>query len=259
MNLAQALAQDGGFLQALLRRVAQQLVGGQRDDDAVNRAARPVRAELLEEVFPFGLVGRALFVKGDAAGGVEDDGVVGEPPVVVARAAEAGDLFLAEREIETGMDQAGGLAGAGLADEGDPREAINREVGVFESGELFAEFVAIDLFLLGDIGPAGAFLRERVGQALGALLHAAAADQRDQPEDGQRAEADDDQPHAGFFGAQGGEEEIERGKCAADAGQHEDEPDMGRELDELGDDLIHASDAPGWGGRGAAARQALSP
>jgi hypothetical protein len=86
------------------------------DDDAVERLLDAILEELLEERHPLVVV---VGLGGVAARRVEEDGLVGEPPVAVARAADAADAAAAG--IEVGEDEAGvaerrGLAGAGRAD-----------------------------------------------------------------------------------------------------------------------------------------------
>ena len=83
---------------------------------------------------PFLLVRGAVHRHGEAAGGVEDDRVVGEPPVAVDGAAGAGERILAQREIEAGFAQGGGLARLGLTDEQHPRQVADAHLGSFERG-----------------------------------------------------------------------------------------------------------------------------
>ena len=95
VHLPQPLAEDRRLLGAFLGIVTQQLVGRQRDHQPVHRTSRAVGLEQFEKIFPLDLVGRTFFLERDPAGSVENDGVIGKPPVVIPRAAEAGHLVLA--------------------------------------------------------------------------------------------------------------------------------------------------------------------
>ena len=106
----------------LRRRQRHQVFEADRDHDAVDRLARPVLLEQVEEGEPALLVGLGVGILGGvAAGGVDQHRVFGEPPVAVARAADAGDrrrrCAARQREFQAGIDQRGGLAGAGRADQ----------------------------------------------------------------------------------------------------------------------------------------------
>ena len=63
-----------------------------------------------------------------AAGGVEKDRFVGEPPVAIARAADAAQRALAdallERELQPGVEQRRRLARTGRADDDVPRQIV---------------------------------------------------------------------------------------------------------------------------------------
>ena len=57
-------------------------------------------AEKLEEARALGRVGGRLLLEREAAGRVEDDGLVGEPPVAVAGAPRARERVGADGELE---------------------------------------------------------------------------------------------------------------------------------------------------------------
>ena len=63
-----------------------------------------------------------------AAGGVDQHRLFGEPPVAVARAADARDRrgrrAARQRKFQAGIDQRRGLAGAGRADDDVPRQIV---------------------------------------------------------------------------------------------------------------------------------------
>ena len=71
-----------------------------------------------------------FFLRRPAAGGVEHDGFVGQPPVAVARAAEALDRAPPPprrvRELQARVAQRRALAGAGRADDRVPGQQVQR-------------------------------------------------------------------------------------------------------------------------------------
>jgi len=90
----------------------QQVVGVERNDRAVQRLARPAQLQEIQHAEParaisFELIGRV------APRGVEQHGLVGEPPVAVARAAGAVQRALAgriaERKAQSGVEQRRGF------------------------------------------------------------------------------------------------------------------------------------------------------
>src|SRR5690606_29391310 len=110
------------------------------DDDTVDRLARPVLLKQVEKREPAVLVrGRIGVLCRVAAGGVDEDRVLGEPPVAIAGAADAGDggrrRAPRERELETGIDERRGLAGARRTDEEIPRQVVEI-IGLAAAGRL---------------------------------------------------------------------------------------------------------------------------
>jgi len=98
-------------------------------DHAVDRAARAGLAQQLQEGGPGGAVHRLLGVLGGVApGGVHQHGVVAEPPVAVAGAADALHGLAAhpglQGELQPRVDQGGGLAGPRRADDHVPRQLV---------------------------------------------------------------------------------------------------------------------------------------
>ncbi len=125
MQLLHPRAQLGGVLLALDRRLLQQVLDVDGEQHAVDRPARPRLAQQGEEAVPgAGVDRRVRFLRGVAAGGVDQHRLVGEPPVAVARAADAAHAgaahLLGQREVQAGVDQRRGLARAGRADEDVP-------------------------------------------------------------------------------------------------------------------------------------------
>src|ERR1043165_1853823 len=85
-----------------------------------------VRLEQIEEGEPFVAI---FFFGRPTSGGVEQDGVVGQPPVAVARAADALEPVARAREVrelEPRVAQDRGLAARGRADDGVPGQPVER-------------------------------------------------------------------------------------------------------------------------------------
>ena len=125
-----ALAQLTRMRDPALRAGIQQVAHAERQQHPVDRPSRPVARQQPEEAEPRGAVGLAVaLVRGVAPGGVDQHRVGGEPPVAVARAADAADHRLAdlgrERELESGIDQRRRLAGAGRPDDDVPGQLID--------------------------------------------------------------------------------------------------------------------------------------
>src|SRR2546430_1530972 len=101
-----------------------------RQKHAVDRRARPVLAQKTQKAFPLGLVQSliALLCR-IAPRGVEKDGFVGEPPIAVARAANASNGRLPElirkRKFETRIHERSRLSRAGCSDEYIPGHLID--------------------------------------------------------------------------------------------------------------------------------------
>ena len=106
--------------------------------DAVQRLARPEALSSSRKPSQARGIGLAVAVlRRVAAGGVEQHRLVGEPPVAVARAADALHRRLArfaERKAQPGVDQRGGLARARRADEHVPGQLV--EVRPLAAGAL---------------------------------------------------------------------------------------------------------------------------
>ena len=102
LELADAPADGAGVrLRARPHRARLSMSRAERDDDAVERLAGTLAAQQVEEALPAGLVGAGIAVlRRVAAGGIDEHGLLGEPPVAVARAAHAGDRApRGEREV----------------------------------------------------------------------------------------------------------------------------------------------------------------
>ena len=120
---------------------------------AVDRPARTRLAQQREKAVPRAGIGlRVRFLGRVAAGGVDEHGLVGEPPVAIARAADAANAgathLLGQRKSEPGVEQRRGLAGARRADEDVPGQLVEKGAAlparsfagrVLQHGERLAE------------------------------------------------------------------------------------------------------------------------
>ena len=96
-----------------------------RHDDAVQGLARPRPAQQIEERIPARAIdGGVGILGGIAAGGIDQHGVLGEPPVAKPGAADARHGALAhlggQREFQAAVQQRRRLAGARRPDDGVP-------------------------------------------------------------------------------------------------------------------------------------------
>ncbi len=178
VELPHALAHVPRVAQVLVLAPVRQVRHAQRDDHAVERLARAKLLQQLEKAEPGRAVGLAVaFLSGVAARGVEQHGLVGEPPIAVARAADALQRALgariAERKAQPGVEQRGGLARAGGADEHVPGQLGDRaalaagaaEARLAQHGERVLEALAQHRDLvLGALGRV--FARRAAGEAL---------------------------------------------------------------------------------------------
>src|SRR5262249_12040314 len=91
-----------------------------RDEQAVERTAGPVLRQHVEEAEPLVAV---VVLGGVAAGGVEDDGLVGEPPFAVPGTGDALHPAAAGGEVgelKTGLAEGSALAGSRRSDDQVP-------------------------------------------------------------------------------------------------------------------------------------------
>ena len=138
---------------------------GQRDrhHHAVQRLTGAGALQQAQEGEPAGFVHRAVGILcGVAAGGIDQHRGLGEPPVAHARAADAGDSALAhlggERKRQPGVQQRGGLAGAGRADDRVPRLLIQiaaRAGRLLQQRQRRGQLVAHRRHFLGGCGGGG--------------------------------------------------------------------------------------------------------
>src|SRR5690606_19204378 len=105
VELDDPVADRGGMRAALRAALGQKIGDGDRDENAVDRPALAILLQKTQEAEPRGAVGfRVAVLRRVASGRVDQHGVVGEPPVAVARAADAADRIrteaLAQREAQ---------------------------------------------------------------------------------------------------------------------------------------------------------------
>ena len=108
----------------------QQVRHADADDHAIDRLHRPVPAQQRQELLPFPGVGCGVAVLcGVASRGVDEDGVLAEPPVAVTRAAGTRERVapepLGERKAQTRMQQRRGLAAPGRTDDQVPGQLLH--------------------------------------------------------------------------------------------------------------------------------------
>ena len=134
----QVLLNDARFAVDLGIRILDQARRRYEEQKSVDRLTRPTLAKLVEEAVPRraeALRQRPVPVVAEhhASGGVEQDGVVGEPPVHRVRAAGAlGRVLQAGREADFALGDGFGLAGARFADDEVPRQVVDAFAGVAE-------------------------------------------------------------------------------------------------------------------------------
>ena len=141
-------------------------------------------AQQVEEGEPAAAVGLGVgILRRVAPGGVDQHGLVGEPPVAIARAADAlhgrGRVVAGERKLQAGIDERRRLAGAGRPDDEIPGQIVEgvraRLAGSFQDAERV-------LHLLLENRRVAVF-GDRLGHRLGDLRGRAAAG-NDAPGDG---------------------------------------------------------------------------
>jgi hypothetical protein len=107
----------------------------------------PLIGQQRQELAPAEAVGcRIGILRRISAGGIQEDGLIGEPPVAVACATNAAQRSLADalldRELQPRIDQRGGLARTGGADDHVPRQIVEAVPGpalLLQCGDRFVE------------------------------------------------------------------------------------------------------------------------
>ena len=141
-----------------------------------------VALQLLEQAAPARAVGRSVrILAGVAARGIDDRGLVGEPEIEVAGAADALERLVGERKAQARIEQRGGLARSRRADDDVPRPAVEIVAlsarGGLELADRLAHPLADDRVLLRPAG-AGELVGDRI---VGGLGGAAAQERGDRP------------------------------------------------------------------------------
>jgi len=230
LQLLHAPAHARGLLLALVGRQGQQVLHAHRQQHAVDGAARARTAQQVEEGVPGGRVGLLVGVlRRVAAGGVDEDGLVAEPPFAVARAAHAAHAGLAElvgeREVQTRVQQRRRLARTRRADEDIPGQLVERAAAaeqallgarrLLQQADGLAEALLQHGLLLGRGRGAAAHALDELG------VDAAPAHQR--PREPQAAQQPDDGQHDPAR-----EAGVQR-PVLAEGDQRADPPDQGRD------------------------------
>ncbi len=134
LDLVELLSDFGGFFLDGIGGVLDEGIDGDDEEDAADGAVGAIVFKELEELVPFVGGAGGDFFEHETAGGIENDGLVGEPPVHVEGAARTLELVLkAGGEADVAMADSFGFSGAGLADEDVPRDGVE----VFSGGAEF--------------------------------------------------------------------------------------------------------------------------
>src|ERR1700719_2717403 len=108
----------GGFAFHLRRRILDQTLHRDGQQQPVHWAVVPMLFQEAEELTPFARYPRFNFLKNQSARGVENDRVISEPPIHVDGAAYPLEFVLqTRRKAGLGMTNRFGLAGAGLSND----------------------------------------------------------------------------------------------------------------------------------------------
>ena len=114
-------------------RVADQTVGGNRQDQAVERKVGTVGLQQIEEFLPLSRGAGVDLFEHEPAGRIENHGLVGEPPIHVDRTADALERILEPgRESHIAVPDRLGLARARLAHDHVPGEVVQILPGAAE-------------------------------------------------------------------------------------------------------------------------------
>ncbi len=125
LQLGYAAADGGGVGVERVAVGPHQLVQPDRDQHPVDRLQRAMLAQQGEEALPGAGIGDRVGVLGRIAPRrVDDGGFVGEPEVEIARAADPLQRRVGEGKAQAGIEQGGGLAGAGRSDDHVPGAAV---------------------------------------------------------------------------------------------------------------------------------------
>ena len=190
--------------------VIEKLFGADRHEHAVDRLARAIAAQQIEKAAPGrGIGGAVAVLAGEAAGGVEQHGILGEPPVAVAGATNTLDgicaHLLSDREFQPGIAQQRGLASAGRSDQHIPGHGINiagasAAHGLHRAFEFFSQRGIVVWQPVAGKGHEILAVQQPFEDTLVGLPRPPIGD--DIPNQPQHEKADSN-PDAGFFGGKG--------------------------------------------------------
>ena len=188
----------------------QQIAEADGDHRAVDGLPFAVFLEQPQKTQPTGIVGLSIaFLSGIAASSVDQHGVVGEPPIAIARATDPADGSFAhglgQRKLQTGIYNCGGFARPRGADHHVPGQVLQVFAPVFGFAqfchgllELVAQLAQFDgsQIIFGVFHRLGDLFRHRLF-----LAPAAQEDEQNKPQEEEPDPADQDQPRA--HGVQG--------------------------------------------------------
>jgi len=176
---------------------ATDLIEADGREDAVEGLARAEAPQEVEEAHPLVAI---LVLGGPAAGRVEQHRLVGQPPVAVARPADAADAAAGRRhvrELKPRVPQRGRLAAAGRPDDHVPRQGVERvlaaprDTGALQRGDGALELLLHLQHLAGHVRASeprllGRLRCERLLELTGGAPRAETPrdDDREQDEDG---------------------------------------------------------------------------
>lgn len=129
MQLGETLAQVDRLLPGGLSGLRQQVGNTDSNNHAVDGLATTVFAQQVDKFQPLpGVLNLLTLLSGIAPRGIQQNRLVGKPPVTVARAANAAQRGFTEairqRELQPGVGQRGGFTGTRRANNDVPRQLI---------------------------------------------------------------------------------------------------------------------------------------
>src|SRR5258705_2372340 len=159
-----------GFAGDIVSRILDKTVGGNNKKETVDRAIGTVFLKEIQKLLPLTLLAGFDLLEHEAAGGIEQHGVIGEPPIHVNGAADALKLVLHPgRETDIAVTNRFGLARAGFANDHVPGQGIKvlaaRAILLDALLEFFAQIIQAS---------ASAGIRDRARRGRAMLLQFAA-------------------------------------------------------------------------------------
>ncbi len=125
LNYIQLLGNFARFLLNCVRRILNQAVGRDYEEQAIYRAVGTVLLQESEELFPFACLTGLNVLEHQTTCCVEKDCVVGEPPIHVDRSADTLKLVLhSGRKSDVAMTNRFGFTGPRLTDDNVPGQLV---------------------------------------------------------------------------------------------------------------------------------------